>query len=36
MGYSLFMMAGFQNDLISGMFRLFWSGFFHSTTVNDL
>ena len=28
MGYSLFMMADFQNDLISGIFRLFWSVFF--------
>ena len=36
MGYSLFMMADFQNDLISRIFRLFWSGFFHTTTLNDL
>ena len=28
MGYSLFMMADFQNDLISGIFRLLWSGIF--------
>ena len=33
MGYSLFMVADFQNDLISGIFRLFWSGFFHRTTL---
>ena len=36
MGYSLFMMSDFENDLISGIFRLFWSGFFHRTTLNDL
>ena len=36
MGYSLFMMADFQNDLISGIFRVFSSGFFHRTTLNDL
>ena len=36
MGYSLFMMADFQNDLISGIFSLVWSGFFHRTTLNDL
>ena len=28
MGYSLFMMADFQNGLISRIFRPFWSGFF--------
>ena len=28
MGYSLFLMADFQNPLISGIFRVFWSGFF--------
>ena len=33
MGYSLFMMADFENDLISGIFS---SGFFHRTTLNDL
>ena len=36
MGYSLFMMADFQNVLISGTFGVFWSGFLHRTTVNDL
>ena len=36
MGYSLCMMADFQNALISGIFGVFWSGFLHGTTVNDL
>ena len=36
MGYSLCMMPEFQNDLISRIFRGFWSGFFHITTLNDL
>ena len=36
MGYSLCMMADFQNALISRIFSVFWSGFFHKTTVNDL
>ena len=36
MGYSLCMMADFQNALISGIFGLFSSGFLHGTTVNDL
>ena len=27
MGYSLCMMADFQNALITGIFRVFWSGF---------
>ena len=35
MGYSLCMMADFQNGLISRIFSAFWSGFFHKTTVND-
>ena len=35
MGYSLCMMADFQNALISQMFRVFWSGFLHRTIVND-
>ena len=35
MGYSLCMMADFQNALISRIFRAFWSGFFPRTTVND-
>ena len=36
MGYSLCMMADFQNGLISQIFGGFWSGFLHKTTVNDL
>ena len=36
MGYSLCMMADFQNALISRIFRVFCSGFFHRITVNDL
>ena len=36
MGYSLFMMADFQNGLISQIFRVFFSGFFQKTTQNDL
>ena len=36
MGYSLCMMADFQNGLISGIFSVFWSGFLHGTIVNDL
>ena len=36
MGYSLCMMADFQNGLISRMFVAFWSGFLHRTTLNDL
>ena len=35
MGYSLCMMADFQNGLISPKFSVFWSGFLHKTTVND-
>ena len=34
--YSLCMMADFQNGLISGIFRVFWSGCLHITTLNDL
>ena len=30
------MMADFQNDLISRIFRVFWNGFLHRTTLNDL
>ena len=30
------MMADFENGLISLMFGVFWSGFLHRTTVNDL
>ena len=36
MGYSLCMMADFQNGLISRAFGAFWGGFLHRTTVNDL
>ena len=36
MGYSLCMMADFENGLISGIFGLSWSGFLHRTTLNDL
>ena len=36
MGYSLCMMADFQNALIFRIFGLSVSGFFHRTTVNDL
>ena len=36
MGYSLCMMADFQNAPISRIFGVFRSGFLHITTVNDL
>ena len=36
MGYSLCMMADFQNALISRIFGVFSSGFLQRTTVNDL
>ena len=36
MGYSLCMMADFQNGLISRIFGAFWSGFLQRTTLNDL
>ena len=36
MGYSLCMMAEFQNALISRIFSVFWSGFLHRTAGNDL
>ena len=36
MGYSLCMMADFQNGLISLLFGVFSSGFSHKTTVNAL
>ena len=35
-GYSLCMMANIQNGLISRIFSVFWSGFLHTTTRNDL
>ena len=30
------MMADFQNGLVSRIFGVFWNGFLHRTTVNDL
>ena len=36
MGYSLCMMADFQNALISRIFAVSSSGFLHTKTVNDL
>ena len=30
------MMGDFQNALISRIFSVFWSGFLHRTTLNDL
>ena len=36
MGYILCKMADFKNGLISGIFGVFWSGFLHRTTLNDL
>ena len=36
MGYSLCIMADFQNGLISRIVSVFWSGFLHRTTLNDL
>ena len=36
MGYSLCMITDFQNSLVSRIFTIFWSGFLHRTTVNDL
>ena len=36
MGYSLCMMADVQNGLISRTFSVFYSGFLHRTSVNDL
>ena len=35
MGYSLCMIAAFQNGLISRIFSVFGSGFLHMTTLND-
>ena len=35
-GYSLCMLGDFQNDLISRIFSVFWSGFLPRTTCNDL
>ena len=36
MGYSLCLMADFQNALISGIFGVFSSGLSHRTTISDL
>ena len=36
MGYSLCVMADFQNSLISRIFGVLWSSFLHRTTLNDL
>ena len=36
MGYSLCMISDFQNGLISTIFGVFWSGFLHRTTLNEL
>ena len=36
MGYTLCMIADFQNVLISPIFGVFSSSFFHRTTLNDL
>ena len=36
MGYSFYIMADFENALISRIFGVFWSGFLHKTTLNDL
>ena len=36
MCHGLFFMADRQNALISGIFRGFWNGFLHRTTLNDL
>ena len=36
MGYSLCMMADFQNALISRVFCAFRSGILHRTSLNDL
>ena len=35
MGYSLCMIADFENNLISRIFSVFWSGFLHRTTLNN-
>ena len=36
MGYSLCMMADFQTGLFSRIFIVFWNGFLHRTTLNDV
>ena len=36
MGYSLYIMAYFQNGLVSRIFSLFWGGFLYKRTLNIL
>ena len=36
MGYSVWMMADFENAPICRIFGVFWSGFLQRLTVNDL
>ena len=36
MGYSVCIMADFQNALISRIFSVSWSDFLHRKTLNDL
>ena len=36
MGHRLCMMADFKYGPISQIFSVFWSGFLHKTTLNDL
>ena len=36
MGYSLCVIPGFKNGLISGIFSVFGNGFFKETTRNDV
>ena len=36
MGYSHCMIVDFQNGVISRILGVFWSGFLHRTSVNDL
>ena len=35
-GYSLWMMADFENGLTSRIFSVFWSGFLQRATLKDL
>ena len=36
MGYSLCILADFENGLISRIYDVFWNGFLHRRTLNDL
>ena len=36
MGYSVCIITDFENGLISRIFSVFWRGFLHRTTLNDL